>query len=221
MVSWVITLLIGAVMIWMPERYSWGGFSRFIQFLLIVLILQLALLHLRLYTKAFRRHVTAFTQIVAIVTIALVDRTRRPARRAPHARRVGRLPRPVLALRRRGHDPRRGRHGADPARQRAVRSQEAATAAYLDPPAVAPAAGAAALADLRRRGDPASGDAGRLTGLERVLHGLPVAGLAGDRAGRAHRGARAAAGTSSRRARRPARSGYEGFPPPPPLPPRP
>jgi hypothetical protein len=71
MVTWVITLLIGAVMIWMPERYSWGGFSRFIQFLLIVLILQLVLLHLRLYTKAYLRHVT-FTQIVTIVTIVLV-----------------------------------------------------------------------------------------------------------------------------------------------------
>ena len=72
MVTWVITLLIGAVMIWLPERYSWSGFNRFVQFLLIVLILQLVLLHLRLYTKAFLRHVTTFTQIVTIVTIVLV-----------------------------------------------------------------------------------------------------------------------------------------------------
>ena len=72
MASWVIALLIGAVLIWMPERDSWGGFTRFMQFLLVVLILQLVLLHLRLYTKAFRRYVTTFTQIVAIVTIALV-----------------------------------------------------------------------------------------------------------------------------------------------------
>ncbi len=72
MVTWVITLLIGAVMIWMPDRYPWGGFSRIVQFLLIVLILQLVLLHLRLYTKAYLRHVTTFTQIVAIVTITLV-----------------------------------------------------------------------------------------------------------------------------------------------------
>ena len=70
--AWVAILLIGAVMIWMPERYSWGGFSRFIQFLLIILILQLALLHVRLFTKSFRRYVTPFTQTVAIVTIALV-----------------------------------------------------------------------------------------------------------------------------------------------------
>jgi hypothetical protein len=72
MATWVITLLIGAVLIWLPERSSWGGFSRFVQFLLIVLILQLALLHIRLYMKAFRRHVTAFTQTVAVITIALV-----------------------------------------------------------------------------------------------------------------------------------------------------
>lgn len=72
MITWVVTLLIGAFMIWMPERYSWGGFNRFVQFLLIVLILQLALLHIRLYTKAFQRHVTAFSQTVTIITIALV-----------------------------------------------------------------------------------------------------------------------------------------------------
>ena len=72
MVTWVVILLIGAVMIWLPERDSWGGFNRFVQFLLIVLILQLALLHVRLYTKAYLRHVTTFTKTVAYVTIALV-----------------------------------------------------------------------------------------------------------------------------------------------------
>src|SRR6478735_1067332 len=41
-------------------------------FLLVVLILQLALLHIRLYLRAFQRYVTAFTQTVAIITIALV-----------------------------------------------------------------------------------------------------------------------------------------------------
>ena len=72
MATWVIALLIGAVLIWMPGRYAWGGFTRFIQFLLVVLILQLVLLHIRLYLKASRRYVTAFTQTVVIVTIALV-----------------------------------------------------------------------------------------------------------------------------------------------------
>lgn len=70
--TWVVTLLLGAVMIWMPERYAWLGFSRFIQFLLIVLILQLGLLHLRLYMKAFQRYDTPFTRVVAIITITLV-----------------------------------------------------------------------------------------------------------------------------------------------------
>lgn len=69
---WIATLLIGAVMIWMPERYSWGGFSRFVQFLFIVLILQLALLHARLFIRAFQRYDTPFTRTVTIVTIVFV-----------------------------------------------------------------------------------------------------------------------------------------------------
>lgn len=70
--TWVAALLFGAVLIWMPERYMWGGFSRFIQFLFVVLILQLALLHVRLYLKAHERYVTPFTRTVAIITIVLV-----------------------------------------------------------------------------------------------------------------------------------------------------
>ncbi|MFC6326427.1 hypothetical protein ACFP59_10980, partial [Microbacterium koreense] len=70
--SWVVLLLIGAVMIWMPERSPFSGVGRFLQFLIIVLIVQLALLHIRLYMKAFRRYVTPFTQAVTIITIALV-----------------------------------------------------------------------------------------------------------------------------------------------------
>ncbi|GAA1961756.1 hypothetical protein [Microbacterium deminutum] len=72
MASWVAALLIGAVLIWMPERYSWNGVTRFVQFLFVVLILQLALLHIRLFVRASQRYVTAFTQTVAVVTIALV-----------------------------------------------------------------------------------------------------------------------------------------------------
>ena len=70
--TWILTLLIGAVLIWMPERYSWDGFTRFVQFLFIVLILQLALLHVRLYTKALQRYDTPFTRTVAVITIVLV-----------------------------------------------------------------------------------------------------------------------------------------------------
>ena len=72
MAGWVLLLLIGAVMIWMPERSLYSGFGRFIQFLLIVLIVQLALLHVRLFSKAAQRYVTSFTQAVFIITIALV-----------------------------------------------------------------------------------------------------------------------------------------------------
>ena len=72
MASWIVALLLGAIMIWMPERFPWLGFSRFIQFLLIVLILQLVLLHVRYYLKAFQRYDTPFTRTVTIITIALV-----------------------------------------------------------------------------------------------------------------------------------------------------
>ncbi|WP_322411460.1 hypothetical protein [Microbacterium invictum] len=69
---WILILLIGAVMIWMPERFAYSGFGRFVSFLLIVLILQLALLHIRLFLKALARNRTTFTQVIAIVTIVLV-----------------------------------------------------------------------------------------------------------------------------------------------------
>ncbi|HVL61849.1 MAG TPA: hypothetical protein VM430_10665, partial [Microbacterium sp.] len=73
MVSWVVALLIGAVMIWMPsEWYYYGsGFGRLVSYLLIVLILQLALLHTRLLMKAHLRHVTGFTRGVTVITIAI------------------------------------------------------------------------------------------------------------------------------------------------------
>lgn len=74
MVVWVLILLIGAFLIWMPEAPgAWGiGFERFMKFLLIVLVLQGALLHIRLFSKAHERHRTTFTSIVTYVTIGLV-----------------------------------------------------------------------------------------------------------------------------------------------------
>lgn len=75
MVVWVVTLLIGAFLIWMPERrldYFDRGVARFMSFLLIVLILQLALLHLRLFTKAIARRRTPFTTLVGYLTVGLV-----------------------------------------------------------------------------------------------------------------------------------------------------
>jgi hypothetical protein len=74
MIAWVVILLIGAFLIWMPENESdYGvGFERFMRFLLIVLVLQGALLHIRLFSKAHERHRTTFTSIVTYVTIGLV-----------------------------------------------------------------------------------------------------------------------------------------------------
>ncbi|WP_235566628.1 hypothetical protein [Microbacterium sp. Root61] len=72
MIVWVVILIVGAFMIWMPLNGYGYGFGRFFSFLLIVLILQLGVLHVRLYAKAYLRYVTVFTRIVAGVTVALV-----------------------------------------------------------------------------------------------------------------------------------------------------
>ncbi|QMU97365.1 YfhO family protein [Microbacterium esteraromaticum] len=75
MISWIIVLLVGAVKIWLPrdiaESYGWVG-VRFFQFLLVIGILQLALVHLRLFVKASRRYVTTFTRVIVIVTFAML-----------------------------------------------------------------------------------------------------------------------------------------------------
>ncbi len=75
MVVWVVILLDGAFLIWMDDGYAdyyFTGLPRFLSFLFIVLILQLALLHVRLYTKAHARYVTPFTRTIVIVTLVLV-----------------------------------------------------------------------------------------------------------------------------------------------------
>jgi hypothetical protein len=74
--SWVLALLVGAVLIWMPERSSSSfepvGLTRFLCFLLILLILQLAVLHVRLYTRAIDRAPSTFNRIAGYITIGLV-----------------------------------------------------------------------------------------------------------------------------------------------------
>ena len=72
MVSWVIALLVGLVKIWLPEDGFYFGAERFFQLLLVIGILQLALLHVRLFTRAAQRHVTSFTRIIHIVTIVFL-----------------------------------------------------------------------------------------------------------------------------------------------------
>lgn len=73
MISWVVALLIGAFLIWMPTPDRFGASTeRFFSFLLIVLIIQGALVHARLFLRAYERHQTTFTTIVAYVTVGLV-----------------------------------------------------------------------------------------------------------------------------------------------------
>lgn len=73
MVSWILALLVGAVKIWLPEDGEFfTGAERFFQLLLVVGILQLALLHVRLFTPAAQRHVTVFTRIIYIATLVFL-----------------------------------------------------------------------------------------------------------------------------------------------------
>ena len=73
MITWIIALIVGAVKIWLPDdQYFGSGAERFFQLLLVVGLLQLALLHARLYLKAARRHVTTFTTIITYTTFILL-----------------------------------------------------------------------------------------------------------------------------------------------------
>ncbi|GGH36460.1 hypothetical protein [Microbacterium album] len=78
MVSWVIVLLVGAVKIWAPvatDAYGYRDFvgvSRLWELILVVGLLQLALLHQRLFWRAHERHVTTFTRTIALVTTVLL-----------------------------------------------------------------------------------------------------------------------------------------------------
>ena len=73
MVTWIVALLVGAAKIWLPEDgEDFGGAERFFQLLLVVGILQLALLHVRIFTSAAQRHVTTFTRVIYILTIVFL-----------------------------------------------------------------------------------------------------------------------------------------------------
>ncbi|MCE4025445.1 hypothetical protein LXM50_05615 [Microbacterium sp. Au-Mic1] len=72
MISWILALLVGAVKIWLPDDSYFGGVERFFQLVLVVGILQLALLHVRLFQKAAARHVTGFTQGIVWATYAFL-----------------------------------------------------------------------------------------------------------------------------------------------------
>ncbi|WP_105566246.1 hypothetical protein [Microbacterium halophytorum] len=74
-VSWIVALIVGAFKIWVPrgadEGFAWEAI-RVWELILVVGLLQLALLHQRLYWKAHARYVTGMTRAVAIVTTALL-----------------------------------------------------------------------------------------------------------------------------------------------------
>lgn len=75
--TWVVALLAGIVLIWMPDPWSffgWGLFGpdRFVRFLLVVLVLQLALLHARFFLRIATRHLTSANRVLAPITVGLV-----------------------------------------------------------------------------------------------------------------------------------------------------
>lgn len=76
--TWSIILLIGILLIWMPEParyfgyYSFVPFERVFRFLLIVGVLEAALYLVRLYVGLARRAMSQFTRIVAPLTIGLI-----------------------------------------------------------------------------------------------------------------------------------------------------
>lgn len=77
MVTWIIALLVGAVKIWLPQHDDYFGWvtERLFQLLLVIGILQLALVHPRLYAKASQRYVTTFTRVIVIVTYVMLAAT--------------------------------------------------------------------------------------------------------------------------------------------------
>lgn len=79
MVSWIVALLVGAAKIWLPADAPNGfgtrgvvGTERFFQFLLAVLVLQLAVVHVRIFWRAAQRYVTTFTRVVAYTTFVFL-----------------------------------------------------------------------------------------------------------------------------------------------------
>ncbi|UNK70165.1 hypothetical protein [Microbacterium sp. H1-D42] len=74
MITWIVALLVGAVKIWMPEPFAQFGWmtERLFQFLLVIGVMQLALLHVRLFVKASQRYVTTFTRVIVMVTFAML-----------------------------------------------------------------------------------------------------------------------------------------------------
>jgi hypothetical protein len=74
MIGWVLALLAGAIKIWAPMDGGWpwdaSPVIRFFEFVGIVIVLRLAILHIRLFTKGEPR--TTFSRVVVPITVGLV-----------------------------------------------------------------------------------------------------------------------------------------------------
>ena len=77
MAGWVLILLSGLALIWVPNDafdygYGFGGALKFWNFVLVIIYVQLALVHQRVMWRAHARYVTGFTRGLMIVTTVLV-----------------------------------------------------------------------------------------------------------------------------------------------------
>lgn len=71
MAAWVVALLCGLTLVWLPNEDYFAPFKVW-NFILIVGFLQLVVLHQRLFWRAHKRYVTGFTRTLAIVTTVCV-----------------------------------------------------------------------------------------------------------------------------------------------------
>jgi hypothetical protein len=72
MVGWVVILLAGAIKIWTPIDAWWtSSYTRFMEFVAIVLVVRLAILHARLLIRTQERNATVFTRACTAVTVGL------------------------------------------------------------------------------------------------------------------------------------------------------
>lgn len=76
MIGWVLALLAGAIKIWAPLEGYWpwddSPVVRFFEFVGIVVVLRLAILHVRLFTKTQLTPRSAFSTVVVPITVGLV-----------------------------------------------------------------------------------------------------------------------------------------------------
>ncbi len=75
MITWVVVLLVGAVKIWLLPVAGEGSFyvaERLLHLLFVAGVMQLLLLHLRLYLAAAARHVTVFSRVITYATLAFL-----------------------------------------------------------------------------------------------------------------------------------------------------